>query len=60
MQTVGDQIFVLTKEVKELRARCRQYEQLLREMAEEKLTLEQVSFAEEPRLEGFFNRSRFE
>ncbi len=35
METVGDQIFQLTKEVKELKARCRKYEELLRCMTAE-------------------------
>ncbi len=34
MQTVGDQIFALTKQVKVLKARCREYEELLRRLAE--------------------------
>lgn len=43
MQTVGDQIFALTKEIKQLRRRCRQYEEFLRLMAEQKPPAAQAS-----------------
>ncbi len=50
MQTVGDQIFALTKEIKQLRKRCRQYEDLLRLMAEQKAPAKQASLLAEQAL----------
>ncbi len=45
IQTVGDQIFALTKEVKLLRKRCRQYEEILREISQQTPTQQGTNLA---------------